>query len=135
MTRIVQAPLPPMEVRSVDRTKADRSTAVDRWLALMNRAIDESAWRHKQDALATFMALDKAYLSRLRSAEKPWRIEHVVALPDDIATAFLTLHAQSFGLIVVTPLSGDDAVIAFVGGFVGILRQVQRAVDELAESA
>lgn len=110
---------------SVDRDAVTRSTDVDRWLALMNQAIDDSAWARKQDALATFMGIDKAYLSRLRSGDKPWRVEHVVSLPDDIESRFETLRAESFGAIVVQPLTGLDAQKAFVAGLVGLMSAPQ----------
>lgn len=105
----------------VARTKADRTTSVDRWLALMNQAIDESDWSHKQDALATNMGIDKAYLSRLRSGDKPWRVEHVVGLPAEIEGRFVDLRAESFGRIVVRPASGPDAIKQFVSGLFGVL--------------
>lgn len=116
-----------MAVGAVDRRRSERSTTVDRaadverWLALMNDAIDDSSWAHKQEALATYMGIDKAYLSRLRSGEKPWRVEHITALPDDIQARFDQLRAEASGFIVVTPLEGPDAVKGFVGGLMGLL--------------
>lgn len=134
MRKQSQASLPPMAVASVDRRTSLRSTAVDRagdverWLALMNAAIDGSTWRNKHDALATAMGIDKAYLSRLRSGEKPWRIEHVVALPDEIEARFEQLRAEAFGLIVVAPVEGDDAVRHLVSGLCGVLGLNKRKV-------
>jgi hypothetical protein len=87
----------------------------------MNQAIDESVWKHKQDALALFMGIDKAYLSRLRSGEKPWRVEHVISLPDEIGARFETLRSEQFGLIVVAPAVGHEAVKQFVSGLFGVL--------------
>ena len=132
MGRSVQKPLPPMELQPVDRARsakstavdrdaATRSTDVDRWLELMNRAIDQSEWANKQEALATHMGIDKAYLSRLRSGEKPWRVEHVVGLPDDVEARFERLRAEHLGLIVVEPVHGKAAVENFVSGLFGIL--------------
>jgi hypothetical protein len=121
MSKTIQAPLPPMAVQPVDRDLVTRSTDVDRWLALMNAAIDKSDWKHKQEALAMHMGIDKAYLSRLRSGEKPWRVEHVVALPDDIEANFEQLRAESFGFIVVRPASPESAASHFVAGVFGLL--------------
>lgn len=129
MRKSLQIQLPPMAVASVDRRTSLRSTAVDRaadverWLALMNRAVEESTWRHKQEALATAMGIDKAYLSRLRSGEKPWRIDHVVALPDEIEARFEQLRAEAFGLIVVAPASPESAANHLVAGLLGLLQR------------
>lgn len=110
-----------MAVPSVDRTKVERSTDVDRWLALMNAAIDESGWKHKQEALATYMDIDKAYLSRLRSGDKPWRVEHVVSLPEDVQAIFARKSAEACGFVVVIPSARAHAARDFVAGLLGLL--------------
>lgn len=120
MSRSIQQPLPPMAVEPVDRGPVARTTAVDRWLSLMRQAIEDCKWKH--EALAESMGIDKAYLSRLLSGEKPWRVEHVVSLPDDVEAKFEALRAESFGLIVVPRLSGDAAIHALAAGLFGILQ-------------
>lgn len=110
---------------AVDLGAQVRSTPVDPvdvLLKLFNDAIDASEWRHKQDALATAMGLDKSYLSRMRSGEKPIAQKHVAALPDDVEVIFAKLHAESFGLIVVAPATNThDAARAFISGMFGLL--------------
>lgn len=85
-------------------------------------AIEESRWKH--DALATAMALpNAAYLSNMLSGEKPIGAKHLRALPDDVEAIFARRYAESFGLIVVAPLRGDEAVHSLVRGLIGVLSQ------------
>jgi len=88
---------------------------------LFNEAIDATEWKHKQEALATEMGIDRAYLSRVRSKEKPLSLKILRALPDDIEQIFARLYAASFGLIVVSPAYGDEAVRNLVSGLFGVL--------------
>ncbi len=87
---------------------------------LLRAAIDESGWKH--DALWDVLGLpDKFYLSKMLSGEKPIGVKHLQALPDDIEAIFAEKYAETFGLIVVRPLGGPEAIKAFVGGLVGVL--------------
>lgn len=112
--------------RPCDRYNGERSHACDPdfLVDLFNQAIDESSWSNKQEALATAMGLDRSYLSRIRSKDKPLQQRHIVALPDDVEAIFAKLYAESFGLVVVVPARGHDAVKQLVAGLLGVLPQV-----------
>jgi len=126
----------PSQATVVDRDAVTRSTDVDQWLALMNQAIDESGWAKKQDALATFMGIDKSHLSRLRSGEKPWRVENVVALPDDIEARFEALRAESFGAVVLTrPQDVVEAKKSVLTGIASLLDLMSAPIDQLPNRA
>lgn len=88
-------------------------------LAWINRAIDEKCWNH--EALAAHMQKDRAYISRVLSGDKPLSAAFLRALPDDIEAAVASYYAESFGLVVVAPASGDQAVRNLVSGLVGML--------------
>lgn len=112
------------QATAVDQDHIERSTAVDlekeRWLGMLRQAIEDAGWKH--EALTTYLQIDKAYLSRLLTGEKPFRPEHLVSLPPDVKARFAHLQAESFGLIVVKPLEGQDAVRALVAGLVGVMK-------------
>lgn len=90
---------------------------------LLRAAIDETGW--KDGAVAECIGLSgesgAAYFSKMLSGEKPIGAKHLRALPDDIEAVFARLYAESFGLIVVAPTHGDDAVKALVSGLFGVL--------------
>lgn len=87
---------------------------------LLRAAIEQSRWKH--DALWRAMKLpDAAYLSKLLSGEKPLGAHHLADLPDDIEGIFAGLYAETFGQIVVTPASGEQAVKQLVSGLFGVL--------------
>jgi hypothetical protein len=96
-----------------------QSTDVDRWLDMLRRAIYDTGWTH--DALAVEMQVDKAYLSRMLSGEKPWTVKHLCNLPDDIEALFEQRRAESFGLIVVAPVDAETARRHLVSGLLGVL--------------
>jgi hypothetical protein len=87
---------------------------------LLRAAIDETDWKH--EALAIQMGLDRHYLSKMLSGDKPISAKHLRALPDDVEAVFARLYAEQFGLIVVAPLTGVEAERAFVAGLMGVLR-------------
>lgn len=103
-----------------DHADPTRSTAVDQYFALLRKCVHDCGWTI--EALSTEMAIDKAHLWRLLHNEKPWRTEHLLALPDDIEALFEARRAEQLGHVVVAPLEGDEAVKALVGGLVGVLR-------------
>lgn len=109
----MSATLPPNSPRRqaepIDLGGQSRSTGVDleRWLTLLRAAIAESGWN--QEALATAMDIDAAYLSRLLNGEKPWSVKQLLLLPDDVEALFEKKRAESFGLIVVERVSDDVA--------------------------
>lgn len=106
---------------TVDLTDASRSSVVDlaEMRAWINRAIAESGWN--QEALASHLQKDKAYVSRVLSGEKPLSASFIRELPDDIERIVARYYAQSLGLVVVAPLSGPAAIEGFVGGLIGLL--------------
>jgi hypothetical protein len=112
-------PLAAAQSLIVDHDLATRSTDVDRYLAMLRQAIADTGWKH--EALAEALAIDKAYLSRLLSGEKPFRVEHLVSLPDDLEARFATLRAESCGLIVVAPVDEATACRHLVSGLIGVL--------------
>lgn len=102
----------------VDRDAASRSTDVDRWLEMLRGAIDDSGWKH--DALAKHLGLDKAHLSRLLTGEKPFRIEHLVGLPDEIEALFERRRAESFGHIVCERVDEATALQQLASGLLNL---------------
>lgn len=90
---------------------------------LLRKAIDESTW--KDGAVAEAIGLKgesgASYFSKMLSGEKPIGSAHLRALPDDIEAIFARLYAEHFGLIVVAPVYGDDAIRNLVSGIFGVL--------------
>lgn len=87
---------------------------------LFNAAIEASSWNGKTEALAVAMDIDRGYLSKVRSKEKPLNLKMLRSLPDDVEAIFAQKWAEAFGFIVVAPLHGHDAVRSFVAGALGI---------------
>jgi transcriptional regulator with XRE-family HTH domain len=106
---------------TVDLTDAQRSSLVDlaEMRAWINRAIDESGWN--QEALAAHLHKDKAYVSRVLSGEKSLSAAFIRELPDDIEALVAGYYAESFGLVVVAPSRGQDALKNLVSGLLGVL--------------
>lgn len=113
---------------------ADRSaagtTAVARYFELLRRAVSDTNWTYDGLAVALNEAMpgrsfDKTYVWRMFNQEKPLPHEVLVALPDDLEARFSLLRAESFGLIVVQPLTGEDARRALVAGLIGVLSTPQ----------
>jgi hypothetical protein len=118
MKASVQASLPPMGLTSVDRRETDRSTTVDQVLQLLNQAVSECGYT--LDAMQAVMHKDRSYINKVLQGDKPLSYAFVVALPDDVEKRFEALRAKSFGLIVVEPSTGTQAVENFVSGLVGL---------------
>lgn len=109
------------EKGSLDSRDAESlGTSVSLIADLLRDAIAESGWKH--EALASAMDLpNAAYLSRMLSGEKPIGARHLRALPDDVEAIFAQKYAETFGLIVVAPSHGQDAVKQLVSGLFGVL--------------
>jgi hypothetical protein len=104
----------------VAEERARVTTAVDNYFALLRQCVSDCGWT--MDALAVEMGIeDKSLLWRMLRNERPWRPEHLVALPDDIEKMFAQRYAESFGLIVVVPVHGEQAARNFVSGLFGLL--------------
>jgi transcriptional regulator with XRE-family HTH domain len=95
------------------------ATHVDRALALLRKCASDLGWTG--DALAAHMGKDKSYISRVLNGEKPMTLEFLIALPDDLEAAWHSASAESFGRLVVEPVSGDLAVRNLVSGLFGVL--------------
>lgn len=126
MGRSVQAPLPPMAVTNVDRRSRPRSTSVDQALALMRRAVADCGYT--LDALETAMGKGRAYIHRVLQGDAPMTLEFITCLPDDVEARYEQLRAEHFGLIVVQPVEGDQAVRNLVSGLFGVLRGARKEV-------
>lgn len=129
MTKSVQIQLPPMEVKAIvpARDRQDNELVLVR--RCLREAITESGWKH--EAVAAEMTrngakVDPPYLSKMLNGGpdgKSISALHLRALPDDIEAIYARKYAESFGLIVVAPVSGDQAVRNLVSGLVGVLSQ------------
>jgi hypothetical protein len=87
---------------------------------LLRQCVSACGW--SIEALAVEMGIDdKSLLWRMLRNERPWRPEHLVALPDDVERMFAQRYAESFGLIVVVPVDGEQAARNFVSGLFGLL--------------
>ena len=123
MRKSVQVSLPPMGLTVVDPRASQRSTTVDPNMSLvldlLNRAVADCDYT--LDALQAAMGKDRAYIHKVLQGEKPLSYAFIVALPDDVEARFESLRAESCGHIVVTPVTGDQAVRHLVSGLVGVL--------------
>jgi len=119
----------------VDHRSPDGSTRVDLLLTLIRQAMDRTGWT--QEALALEMAKDKGYVSKVLSGEKPLGGTFLRSLPHDLEAVFAGLYAETFGLIVVSPVSGDLAVRNFVSGLLGVLTPtlLPAKADRMAHAA
>lgn len=104
---------------SVDRREDELSTAVANELAILRGCVQQCGWT--LDALEAEMRIDKSLISRILNGERPVTLKFVIALPDDIEALYMQRRAESFGLIVVAPLTGVDAQRAFVAGAIGLM--------------
>lgn len=119
MSRSVASAAAVRQSEPVDQIQAAGSTTVDPLLEMLRQAISDSNWT--LDALAVETHTDKGYLWRMLNGEKPLGAKFLVALPDEVESIFARLYAESFGLIVVAPTRGEDAVKQLVAGLVGVL--------------
>lgn len=120
MPRMMNVPLPPMEVKAVAPAtgRGDNELALKR--RLLREAIDDSRWKH--DAVAAALGVDAPYLSKMLAGEKPITLRHLDALPDDVEATYAKKYAEGFGLIVVAPAASPECAIQqLVSGLVGVL--------------
>lgn len=107
------------QANPVPAVRAHEVNDVHPFLQLLRAAIDESGWKHA--ALASVLGVKPPYLSMLLSGEKPWTAKYQAALPDDIERRFAAAYAELFGLIVVVPVEGEQAIKQLVAGLFGVL--------------
>lgn len=125
------------EDNSVDLARSGQDNSVDPIARLVRAAIDESGWKH--DAVAEAMGLKgesgKSYLSKMLAGEKPISARHLVSLPDDIEAIFARKYAETFNLVVVTPVFGEAAVRSLMSGLLGVLAPAPALPDRAAAMA
>lgn len=88
-------------------------------LAWINRAMAQTGWT--KESLAAAMGKDQSYVTRVLNGDKPLNLAFLRELPDDLEAVVSALYAESFGLIVVAPARGVDAVRNLVSGLMGLL--------------
>jgi hypothetical protein len=103
-----------------DRDLATRSTAVDQYLELLRKCVADCGWTI--DALSTEMQIDKGHLWKLLNGQKPWRLEHLLALPADVDALFAQRRAEGCGLLCVPPPENEhQAIRQLMSGLFGVL--------------
>lgn len=83
-------------------------------LRLLREAIDELHWKHDAVALALGVVKadgtpDSAYFSKMLAGTKPFNLQHLVHLPDDIEARFAKKYTETFGIITVEPVGPEEA--------------------------
>lgn len=108
--------------RERDQTEAGRSQERDQWLEHFRLAMKDTGWTI--DALAAHWDIDRSYVQRLHDGDKPWSVDRLLSLPDDLEARLEALRAEHHGLIVVEPLTGLAAQKAAVAGLIGLMSSV-----------
>lgn len=119
MSSTLRVPTVRRQSKPVAAPAAAVSTAVDTALALLRGCVHDTGWT--LEALAAEMAIDKSQISRVLNGERPATLAFLLRLPDDVEALFEQRRAEGFGLIVVAPVTGDQAVRNLVSGLVGVL--------------
>jgi len=109
----------PRQSKAFAESEADLATHVASTLALLRRCVADTSWT--LEALQTEMGLDKSQISRVLNGERPLTLPFLLLLPDDLEALFEQRRAEGFGLIVVPPVHGEQAVRNLVSGLVGVL--------------
>jgi hypothetical protein len=100
---------------------------------LLRQAIDDCKWKH--EAVAAHIDRDGHYFSKMLAGEKAITARDLRNLPDDIEACFAKLYAEQFGLVVVAPVQGEEAVHQLVTGLVGVLGLLPRRAAGMAKAA
>lgn len=77
-------------------TPAGKSLTAERLLALLNLAIEDSGLTLK--VVAADLGVPPPKLTALRSGERPWTLERIAQLPDQIRVDFLRHWTEAEGL-------------------------------------
>lgn len=64
---------------------------------------------------------DRQYVGKMVKGEKPISLRQIVAFPDDLEADFLRRWCQHKGLIVVTPVTEDEARLQLATGLFSLL--------------
>jgi hypothetical protein len=117
----VPQPTPDGHAAAAVQPVPPRSASADqaRWLALLQQAMQDTGWTI--DALAMAWNVDRAYAWRLVNGEKPFSVERLLALPDDLEARFEALRAESFGAIVVARVDESTALAQLASGVLNLV--------------
>jgi hypothetical protein len=114
------APVRPIAgLTAVDRLEQQRSMAVDLELGHIRKAIADCGYTF--DALELAMGKNRAYIARVLAGDKSLTLGFFVLLPEDVKARLIELRGPEYGLVVVRPVTGPEAIRQFVGGLVGLL--------------
>jgi hypothetical protein len=102
-----------------DHAEIERSQERDLWLRHFRQAMEDTGWTI--DALAAHWDIHRSHVQRLHDGDKPWSVDRLLSLPDDLEARLEALRAEYFGLIVVEPLRGIAAQKAVVAGLIGLM--------------
>lgn len=105
--------------RSQTRDQVDRARERDQWLQHLRQAMNDTGWTI--DALAAHWGIHRSHVQRLYDGDKPWSVDRLLSLPDDLEARLEAIRAEYFGLIVVEPLRGLEAQKAIVAGLIGLM--------------
>ncbi len=119
MRNSLRATAIPSQSKPVAERRSDLSPHLDTVLALLRTCVHDKGWT--LEALAAEMSIDKSLISRVLNGERPLTLTFLLALPDEVEALFEARRAETFGLIVVEPASGDQAVRNLVSGLFGVL--------------
>lgn len=104
---------------SVDHDDVARARAVDQELGYIRRAISDCGYT--LDALEVVMGKGRAYIGKVLAGDKPMSLAFLVLLPYDVQARLVELRGPQYGLVVVRPVQGHEAIRQFVGGLIGLL--------------
>jgi hypothetical protein len=103
-----------------DRQRSELAQAVDAHFDLLRECVRECGYTNA--ALAAAMGIDDPSLVwRMLNNERPWKVEHWIAIPDDVDVLYATKYLERAGFIVVAPVHGAQAARNFVSGLFGLL--------------
>lgn len=106
---------------------------------LVRAAINESGWKHEAVAAAMSLAsgrsIDGPYLAKMLNGEKPFPVDLIPALPDDIERRYVRLHGETLGQIVVTPPDDESAELHVTVVRRLHARQLPAKVERMAQAS
>lgn len=98
---------------------------LDQWLDRVRRSLQDTGWT--PDALAAFWEIDRGYVWKLLSGEKPWSVARTLALPPVVLFRLAFLEADHRGLLVFEPVDEATADQYIAIGTLSKLRHVSPA--------
>jgi len=73
------------------------------------------------------MGKNRAYIARVLAGEKTMSLAFLTLLPEDVKARLVEIQGPQYGLVVVRPAIGTEAIRQFVGGLIGLLTGKQAA--------